>query len=136
MIDCAPSMAPSQSLAQPGRAHSVRDCLAIAFDQAGLAVDEHVVIDKALLRPAEVDHLIGDYGKAKRMLGWEPKTSFRDMLEKLVAYEMALQTGAVADFGSAEDQRLLGSVRCLSLHRGGRLQRHAALGRLSHRAGL
>ena len=46
-----------------GTAHSVRECLEIAFDQAGLEIDEHVVID-SLVRPAEVDHLIGDAAKA------------------------------------------------------------------------
>src|SRR5438034_5015916 len=50
-------------------AHSVRDCVEIAFDQAGVDVDDHVVVDDDLKRPAEVDHLIGDYGKAKQMLG-------------------------------------------------------------------
>src|SRR5204862_69317 len=58
-----------------GQAHSVRECVDIAFDQAGVPVDDHVVVDQSLLRPAEVDHLIGDYAKAKRNLGWEPRTS-------------------------------------------------------------
>ena len=49
-----------------GVAHSVRDCLEIAFDQAGVSTDDHVVIDDSLRRPAEVDHLIGDASKARR----------------------------------------------------------------------
>ena len=57
---------PEDFVIATGVAHSVRECLEIAFDQAGLAVDDHVVIDPSLVRPAEVDHLIGDYSKAKR----------------------------------------------------------------------
>src|SRR5437588_7187745 len=67
-----------------GVAHSVRDCLEIAFDQAGIDVDGHVVIDDSLKRPAEVDHLIGDAGKAKRDLGWEPRTSFEGLIRLMV----------------------------------------------------
>jgi GDPmannose 4,6-dehydratase len=67
-----------------GVSHSVRQCLEIAFDQAGLDVDDHVVIDASLRRPAEVDHLIGDHSKAKRDLGWEPTTSFEEMIRLMV----------------------------------------------------
>ena len=51
---------PGDYVVATGVAHSVRDCLEIAFDQAGVDVDHHVVIDESLKRPAEVDHLIGD----------------------------------------------------------------------------
>src|SRR5271154_2628888 len=67
-----------------GVAHSVKTCLEIAFDQAGLGIDDHVVIDASLKRPAEVDHLIGDPAKAKRDLGWEPQTSFEKMIRLMV----------------------------------------------------
>jgi GDPmannose 4,6-dehydratase len=67
-----------------GTAHSVRECLEIAFDQAGLAVDEHVEIDPAFLRPAEVEHLIGDATKAKQVLGWEPEVSFEELIRMMV----------------------------------------------------
>jgi GDPmannose 4,6-dehydratase len=67
-----------------GVAHSVRDCVQIAFDQAGLEVDDHVVTDESLMRPAEVDHLIGDASRAKRELGWEPRTSFEEMIRLMV----------------------------------------------------
>src|SRR5258707_722626 len=59
---------PEDFVIATGEAHSVRDCLEIAFDQAGVDVGDHVVVDDNLRRPAEVDHLIGDYGKAKRLL--------------------------------------------------------------------
>ena len=60
-----------------GVAHSVRECLEIAFDQAGVEIDDHVAIDGSLGRPAEVDHLIGDASKAKRELGWKPAPASR-----------------------------------------------------------
>jgi GDPmannose 4,6-dehydratase len=67
-----------------GIAHSVRDCVEVAFDQAGIRIDDHVVVDESLRRPAEVDHLIGDASKAKRELGWEPKTSFEELIRLMV----------------------------------------------------
>jgi len=73
-----------------GIAHSVRDCLELAFDQAGLRVDDHVVIDPALVRPAEVDHLIADASKARRELGWEPATGFEELIRMMVDADLAL----------------------------------------------
>jgi GDPmannose 4,6-dehydratase len=67
-----------------GVAHSVRECLEIAFDQAGVDIDSHVVLDPALKRPAEVDHLIGDATTAKQVLGWEPHTSFEELIRLMV----------------------------------------------------
>ena len=69
--------APEDYVIATGVAHSVRECLEIAFDQAGLEIDGHVEIDESLVRPAEVDHLIGDPSKAKRDLGWEPRDELR-----------------------------------------------------------
>jgi GDPmannose 4,6-dehydratase len=75
---------PQDYVIATGVAHSVRDCLEIAFDQAGIKVDDHVMIDDSLKRPAEVDHLIGDASKAKRELGWEPRTSFEQLIRLMV----------------------------------------------------
>jgi GDPmannose 4,6-dehydratase len=75
---------PQDYVVATGVAHSVRDCVEIAFDHAGLSIDHHVEIDEALKRPAEVDHLIGDYSKAKRELGWEPRTSFEELIRLMV----------------------------------------------------
>jgi GDPmannose 4,6-dehydratase len=77
-----------------GVAHSVRECLRIAFDQAGLEIDERVVIDDSLVRPAEVDHLIGDPSKARQDLGWEPGTSFEEMIRLMVDADYRLLSGA------------------------------------------
>jgi GDPmannose 4,6-dehydratase len=81
---------PEDFVIATGQAHSVRDCVEIAFDQAGVDVDDHVVVDEDLKRPAEVDHLIGDAGKAKRMLGWEPHTSFESLIRLMVDADLEL----------------------------------------------
>jgi GDPmannose 4,6-dehydratase len=76
-----------------GIAHSVRECVEIAFDQAGLEIGDHVEIDDALRRPAEVDQLIGDSSKAKRQMGWEPTTSFEQLIRLMVDADHALLSG-------------------------------------------
>jgi GDPmannose 4,6-dehydratase len=75
---------PEDYVIATGVAHTVQKCLEIAFDQAGIEIDDHVVIDPAFKRPAEVDQLIGDPTKAKNDLGWEPKTTFEDMIRLMV----------------------------------------------------
>ena len=73
-----------------GITHSVRDCVAVAFDQVGLDVERHVVIDQQFVRPAEVDHLIGDHSKATRLLGWTPTTDFETMIRLMVDADLEL----------------------------------------------
>ena len=75
---------PQDYVIATGAAHSVRECVEIAFDHAGIKVADHVVIDESLKRPAEVDHLVGDASKAKRELGWEPTTSFEQLIRLMV----------------------------------------------------
>jgi GDPmannose 4,6-dehydratase len=84
---------PSDYVVATGQAHSVRNCLEIAFDQAGLDINHHVVVDESLKRPAEVDHLIGDASKAKRELGWEPRTSFEELIRLMVDADYKLLSG-------------------------------------------
>ncbi|HEY6327163.1 MAG TPA: GDP-mannose 4,6-dehydratase [Candidatus Cybelea sp.] len=68
-----------------GRTHSVRDFLRVAFEVAGLgSFEPYVVIDPRFVRPAEVDRLIGDAGKARRVLGWEPAVSFEQLVARMV----------------------------------------------------
>jgi GDPmannose 4,6-dehydratase len=81
---------PQDFVIATGEAHSVRECLEIAFDQAGVEIGDHVVIDPDLERPAEVDHLIGDSSKAKRLLGWEPRTSFEELIRLMVDADLKL----------------------------------------------
>ncbi len=74
-----------------GRMHSVRDFLRVAFDVAGLgSYEPFVVVDQAFVRPAEVDHLIADASKAKRVLGWEPTVTFEQLVEMMVKSDIEL----------------------------------------------
>jgi GDPmannose 4,6-dehydratase len=81
---------PEDYVIATGVAHSVRQCVAIAFDQAGVALDDHIETDPQLVRPAEVDHLIGDYSKAREQLGWEPQTDFEALIRLMVDADLAL----------------------------------------------
>jgi GDPmannose 4,6-dehydratase len=67
-----------------GVTHSVRQLVEVAFGHAGLEWQKYVRMDPALLRPAEVDHLIGDASKAKRVLGWEPTVTFEQLIAMMV----------------------------------------------------
>jgi GDPmannose 4,6-dehydratase len=75
---------PEDFVVAMGEAHSVRDCFEIAFARVGLDPEQHVKSDPEFLRPAEVDQLVGDASKAKAQLSWEPKHSFRDLVEMMV----------------------------------------------------
>jgi GDPmannose 4,6-dehydratase len=87
---------PDDFVVATGVGHSVRDCLQVAFDHAGLSIDDHVVIDPGLLRPAEVEHLIGDASKAKAALGWEPEVSFEALIRMMVDADRAQLTHEVS----------------------------------------
>ena len=71
-----------------GETHSVREFCEIAFDHVGLDWEQHVVVDERFYRPAEVDLLIGDSTKAKNILGWEPTTSFVELVTSMVDADM------------------------------------------------
>jgi GDPmannose 4,6-dehydratase len=76
---------PDDYVIATGRTHSVRDFCRIAFEAAGLGpYEDYVKTDARFMRPAEVDLLVGDASKAKRVLGWEPETSFEDLVEMMV----------------------------------------------------
>jgi GDPmannose 4,6-dehydratase len=77
-----------------GVSHSVRELVEIAFAHAGLDWERYVQTDPALLRPAEVDHLIGDATKAKNVLGWEPSVSFKQLVEMMVDADLDRLSGA------------------------------------------
>ena len=72
-----------------GVSHSVRDLVEVAFGHAGLDWQKFVRIDPALLRPAEVDHLIGDASKAKRVLDWQPTVTFEGLIRMMVDEDLA-----------------------------------------------
>jgi GDPmannose 4,6-dehydratase len=67
-----------------GKSHSVQELVEVAFGRVGLDWHKYVVQDPALLRPAEVDHLIGDASKAASTLSWSPKVSFEQLIEMMV----------------------------------------------------
>ncbi len=71
-----------------GKTHTVQDLVQVAFDAVGLSWKMHVVLDPKLIRPADVDLLIGDAGKAKRVLGWEPSVSFEELVRGMVESDL------------------------------------------------
>jgi GDPmannose 4,6-dehydratase len=75
---------PDDYVVATGIAHSVRDLVEIAFARVGLDWQQHVRVDPRFLRPAEVDHLIGDASKARRVLGWQPSVDFKELVEMMV----------------------------------------------------
>jgi GDPmannose 4,6-dehydratase len=81
---------PDDFVVATGVTHSVRECLEVAFEHAGLSVEDHVSLDPQFLRPAEVEHLIGDASKARRILGWEPEVSFEALIRMMVDADLAL----------------------------------------------
>src|SRR6184192_3273057 len=79
---------PDDYVIATGETHSVRELLEETFSYAGLDWRKHLTIDERYYRPAEVDLLIGDPGKAKRKLGWEARTKFKDLVRLMVDADM------------------------------------------------
>ena len=79
---------PDDYVIATGRTHRVRDFCKLAFDTVGLNWEDHVVQDPRFYRPAEVDLLVGDPSRAKRVLGWYPETSFEDLVEMMVRADL------------------------------------------------
>ena len=88
---------PEDYVIATGISHSVRDLIEIAFSRVGLDWQKHVHIDPELIRPAEVDLLIGDASKAHQKLGWKPKTSFAELVSEMVASDLAIARQEVAN---------------------------------------
>jgi GDPmannose 4,6-dehydratase len=82
--------APEDYVIATGVTHTVRRCVEIAFDQAGLDWERHVVVDDAFKRPAEVDLLVGDSTKASERLGWSASTDFEALVRLMVDADRAL----------------------------------------------
>jgi GDPmannose 4,6-dehydratase len=80
---------PSDFVVATGVAHSVRELCEVAFKRVGLDYERHVVGDPAFYRPAEVDHLLGDAGRARAVLGWAPEVDFRGLVEMMVDADVA-----------------------------------------------
>ena len=76
--------APGDYVVATGVEHSVQELVELAFERAGLDWTRYVRTDPALLRPAEVDHLVGDYRKAREVLGWQPAVTFPQLVAMMV----------------------------------------------------
>jgi len=82
---------PDDYVVATGETHTVREFVELAFGQVGLDWQKHVEVDPAYFRPAEVDILLGDAGKARRQLGWEPSTSFAELVRIMVEADLELE---------------------------------------------
>jgi len=86
---------PEDFVIATNQTNSVRECVEIAFDEAGLGDGEQYVrIDPAFMRPAEVDQLIGSPAKAKQQLGWEPQTTFEELIRLMTRADLAALGGS------------------------------------------
>jgi len=92
---------PDDYVVGTGVTHSVEELVARAFGVAGLDWREHVTVDAAFVRPAEVDQLCADPAKAAERLGWEPKTGFDELIEMMVQSDLALLSSG--DSGQEDD---------------------------------
>lgn len=79
---------PEDYVIATGETHSVRELCEVAFAAAGLRYEDHVVVDPAFLRPAEVDVLVGDATRAKRELNWKSEVDFYGLVEMMVAADL------------------------------------------------
>jgi GDPmannose 4,6-dehydratase len=95
--------APEDYVIASGRQHSVRELCEIAFRHAGLNWKDHVVIDPALIRPVDVETLLGDASKARRKLGWRPRVSFEEMVRRMVDADLDRVRAGGGHEGRAED---------------------------------
>jgi GDPmannose 4,6-dehydratase len=82
--------APKDYIIATNTAYTVRDLCQIAFDQVGLNWEDHVEVDERFMRPTEIAASRGDYSRAKVDLGWEPRTSFEQLIRLMVDHDVAL----------------------------------------------
>lgn len=87
---------PRDYVVATGEDHSVRELCDVAFRRVGLDYHDHVVADPAFLRPAEVDHLLGDPAKAQTELGWSPRVRFQQLIEMMVDADLERLRPSVA----------------------------------------
>ncbi|MCK4448972.1 MAG: GDP-mannose 4,6-dehydratase, partial [Anaerolineae bacterium] len=81
---------PDNYVVATGETHSIREMCEAAFGYLDLDWQEYVAQDPRFMRPAEVDLLVGDANKARRVLGWEPRIGFRELVQMMVDADMAL----------------------------------------------
>jgi len=81
---------PDDYVVATGEAHSIREFLDEAFGLLGLDWHRYVTSDPYYYRAAEVDHLLGDSGKARKQLGWTPKISFKELVRRMIEHDLDL----------------------------------------------
>ena len=79
---------PDDYVIATNKSHTVRQWLETVFKIAGLSIDKHVECDARLFRPHEVPHLLGDYSKAKKVLGWEPQVNFESLAKLMFEHDL------------------------------------------------
>lgn len=84
---------PDDYVVATGESHSVREFVEMAFSAAGLDWQDHVKTDERFMRPAEVPELRGDASKAREKLGWQPNTSFEELVEMMVKADLERISG-------------------------------------------
>ncbi len=87
---------PEDFVVATGETHSVRQLCEVAFERAGLNYENHVRIDERFMRPAEVDHLVGNAAKARDQLGWRTTVDFAGLVESMVDADIDLIRGRVS----------------------------------------
>jgi GDPmannose 4,6-dehydratase len=81
---------PDDFVVATGESYSVREFCELAFGQAGLDYRQFVKQDERYFRPSEVDHLLGDSSKARKLLGWRPRTTFKELVRLMVESDLEL----------------------------------------------
>lgn len=79
---------PDDFVIATGKMHSVRELAEAAFALVGLEPEQHLAIDPRYFRPTEVDQLCGDASKARRVLGWQPRTNFNDLVRLMLEADL------------------------------------------------
>ena len=89
--------APADYVIASGETHSVRDVCERAFAEAGLDYREYVKVDERFQRPAEIDLLVGDSSRARKLLGWAPEYTFSELISEMLASDLKSFTGQAPD---------------------------------------
>ena len=95
---------PDDYVIATGESHSVKEFVEIAFTEVGLDWRDYVIVDKALYRPADVPCLCGDASKAKRVFGWAPEVTFKQLVSRMVKADLEEVKDLISD-GSASKNR-------------------------------
>jgi len=98
---------PDDYVVATGESHSVREFVETSFDLVGLKWEDFVRFDARYVRPAEVDHLEGDSSKARKALGWEPRTDFRGLVRTMLLHDMTEELGEEKACAAFKDQGVL-----------------------------